>query len=150
MNQQKNNPKRKETINEMIEREKKKRESFENLLGTRTVGKMTEDELLEQIKSHFQKIDLSKLGEFMKTNSIGQIEEIMTNQLVVWPEYEVVVEWLTHQDGIADIEKWRQFEEHGDFEKKRYPKASEFKQSLIYWLDNVYQTTKINDTTEER
>ncbi|MDR0456399.1 MAG: hypothetical protein LBH20_06925 [Treponema sp.] len=150
MAQQINNPKHKETINEIIERKKIERENYEKSLIGKPIGEMTEDELLEEFTKNCPKIVLSQLNNLMEHNSIGEIEKMLAPPFILWPEYNLVIDWLVEQGGIIAIEKWRQFDRHEDFEKKRYPKASEFKQSLLYWLDNVYQETKINGTTEQR
>jgi hypothetical protein len=135
--------------------------------SAKTIGEMTEDELIEEMNKLMPKIDLCKLGDLMRHNAMNEIEEMINpihlrpeNHLALalqiddgvikpdeyitllpptWPEMHLVIEWLVDGGGIEAIEKWRLFNKHKEYEKEKYPNAYEMKQSLIYWLDDVYQ-----------
>jgi hypothetical protein len=86
-----------------------------------------------------------KLNNCISNNIMNQIEMFLgTFQFT----QDCKKEWFYDYGGMEAVKRWRGFHGHEDIEKKNFPKAYNFKQDCLYYLDNYEQSRRLNSESE--
>jgi hypothetical protein len=86
-----------------------------------------------------------KLNHCISNNIMNQIEMFLgTFQF----NQDSKNEWFFDYGGMEAVKRWRGFHGHEDIEKENFPKAYNFKQDCLYYLDNYEQSRGLNSESE--